>query len=161
MLNYQRVPYSRVVRKMSSRVCTWPISLRRPGRLWRERGLLTCYEPWNWPEGSRKTRASYTNYHIFNAKCSVMLCQCGCSGEISGNWWHGTGWHWKLRKIGWMELTPQMSLLVLMICSTIGLYWFCAIPRFVLGSCSMTALQVGEVGPDVPVQKYSKDSRSI
>ena len=30
----------------------------------------------------------------------------------------------KVRKIGWMELTPQMSLLVLMICSTIGFVLF-------------------------------------
>ena len=33
--------------------------------------------------------------------------------------------------------------------------WFCAIPRFVLGSCAMTALQVGEVGPCLMFQRRS------
>ena len=107
---------------MSSRVCTWPISLRRPGRLWGERGLLTCYEPRNWPEGSRKTRASYTNYHIFNAKCSVNVVVLEKFPDPGDMELDGTGR--KMRKIGWMELTPQMSLLVLMICSTIGFVLF-------------------------------------
>ena len=88
-----------------------------------------------------------------------MLCQCGCSGEISRPWRHGTGWHWKESakdRLDGVNTADELAGFDDLLHN-----WFCAISRFVLGSCSMTALQVGEVGPDVPVQKYSKDSRSI
>ena len=154
-IKHSDFPYSRVERKMSSRVCTWPISLNQDD----SDESVACWLAMSHGIGQKVHGRPVHPIEIITFSMPnalpMWLFWRNFQKLVTRNWMAPEGEHAKDRLDGANtadELAGFDDLLH---------NWFCAIPRFVLGSCSMTALQVGEVGPDVPVQKYSKDSRSI
>ena len=107
------VPYSeKHERSMSSSIlCTWPVSLRRPGGLWWERSLLNWWVSHGIGQKVHGRPVHPIQMIPFSMPNALSMW---LSGEPRHR--HGTGWNWKENRLAGV----QMSLLVLMLCSTRG-----------------------------------------